>query len=85
FDASAAILLTTERQVNGVGIDVVSIDAGSATTFPAHKIFAKRGVYMIENVANLHLLPPKGFRMFAVPFKVDAGTGSPTRLIAQLP
>ncbi|CAG7830030.1 unnamed protein product [Allacma fusca] len=85
IDATAAVFLSVERQVNGVGIDAISIDAGNAKTFPAHKIFGRRGIYMLENVANLHLLPPRGFQLFAVPFKVDGGTGSPTRLIAKLP
>jgi kynurenine formamidase len=85
IDATAAVFLTTERQVNGVGIDAIGIDAGNARTFPAHKIFARRSVYMLENVANLHLLPARGFQVFVVPFKVDSGTGSPTRVVAKLP
>jgi len=62
----------------------MSIDVGSSKTFPAHVIFAARGVYMIENAANLHLLPPKGFQLWAVPFKIDRGTGAPLRLLARL-
>ncbi|CAG7730071.1 unnamed protein product [Allacma fusca] len=85
FDASAALFLTSERQINGAGIDTLSMDAGNAKTFPAHKIFLKRRIFLIENAANLHLLPAKGFTLFAIPFKVDAGTGAPTRLIAKLP
>jgi len=85
FDASAAQYLTTERQIVGVGIDTLSIDVGSSKSFPAHVIFAARGKYMLEMVANLHLLPPKGFRLWAVPMKVDQGTGAPTRVVANIP
>jgi len=84
FDATAAKYLAVERQVVGVGIDTLSIDVGSSKVFPAHGIFAARGVYMIENAAYLHLLPPKGFQLWAVPFKVDPGTGAPLRLLARL-
>jgi kynurenine formamidase len=84
FDASAAQYLTTERQVLGVGIDTLNIDIGSSKSFPAHVIFAARGAYMIENAANLHLLPPTGFNLWAIPFKIDKGTGAPIRLMAKL-
>jgi len=84
FAESAAKFLVAERSVLGVGIDCLSIDPGSSKTFPAHVAFASRNVYMLENVANLHLLPPKGFRLWAVPFKIDGGTGAPTRVLAKL-
>jgi len=85
FDASAAQYLTSERQIVGVGIDTLSIDVGTSKAFPAHVIFAARGKYMLEMVANLHLLPPKGFKLWAVPMKVDRGTGAPTRVVANIP
>lgn len=39
---------------------------------------------MLEMVANLHQLPPRGFNLWMVPFKIDRGTGAPTRVIAKL-
>jgi len=84
FSASAASYLSTERNVLGVGIDTLSIDIGSSATFPAHQIFAGRSVYMIENVGNLHLLPPKGFQLWMLPFKIDRGTGAPIRIVASV-
>jgi len=39
---------------------------------------------MLEMVANLHLLPPTGFNLWVVPFKIDQGTGAPTRVLAKL-
>ncbi len=35
-------------------------------------------------VANLHLLPPRGFNLWVVPFKIDRATGAPTRVLARL-
>jgi len=85
YDASAAKMLAVERQVIGVGIDVLSIDAGANSRFfPAHQIFASRSIWMLEMVANLHLLPPKGFNLWVVPFKIDRGTGAPSRVLARL-
>ncbi len=51
---------------------------------PAHQIFAGRNIYMLEMVANLHALPPQGFKLWMVPFKIDRGTAAPTRVIAKL-
>jgi len=85
YDATAAQYLASEKQVLGVGIDVLSIDAGANSRFfPAHQVFAARGVWMLEMVANLHLLPPKGFNLWVVPFKIDRGTGAPARVLAKL-
>ncbi|CAG7820647.1 unnamed protein product, partial [Allacma fusca] len=56
FDASAALFLTSERQITGAGIDTLSIDPGNTKTFLAHKIFLKKRIFLIENAANLHLL-----------------------------
>jgi len=84
FDSSAAKYLTVERGVIGVGIDTLSIDAGSSKIFPAHQIFAARNVWMLEMVANMHLLPPRGFNLWVIPFKIDRGTGAPTRVLARI-
>lgn len=52
----------------------------------AHRHLASKNVYILENVANLHLLPPKGFKVWVMPMKLDKETtGSPVRLIAILP
>jgi kynurenine formamidase len=85
YDATAAKYLTVERGVLGVGTDAISIDAGANSRFfPAHQIFASRSVWMLEMVANLHLLPPRGFNLWVVPFKIDQGTGAPTRVLARI-
>ncbi|ODM93024.1 Kynurenine formamidase [Orchesella cincta] len=84
FDVSSARYLAVERQVLGVGVDALSIDPGNTKTFPSHRLFASRNIYMLEMVANLHALPPKGFNLWVVPFKIDFGTGAPTRVLARL-
>ncbi|ODM87023.1 Kynurenine formamidase [Orchesella cincta] len=84
FDVSSARYLAVERQVLGVGVDVLSVDPGNSKTYLSHRLFASRNIYMLEMVANLHALPPRGFNLWVVPFKIDFGTGAPTRVLARL-
>jgi len=84
FDVTAAQFLATERQVLGVGVDTLSVDTGNSKEFLAHRLFSSRNIYMLENVANLQVLPAKGFNLWIVPFKIDFGTGAPTRILAKL-
>jgi kynurenine formamidase len=55
-----------------------------AKTFPAHQLLAKKEVFNIENVANLHLIPIEtcDLRLFILPLKIVGGTGSPARILA---
>ncbi|ODM96577.1 Kynurenine formamidase [Orchesella cincta] len=85
YDLSAAKFLAEERQIRGAGIDTISIDPGNTKEFWAHRIFTSRNIYMLEMVANLHVLPPRGFSLYMLPFKIDGGTAAPTRVIAKLP
>jgi len=84
YGLAAGRYLAVERQVSGIGIDTLSIDPGNSKTYPVHVLFGKRNIWMLENVANLHLLPPRGFNVFVVPFKIDRATGAPTRVLAKL-
>ena len=85
FSQEAAEFLVSERQVKGVGIDTASIDPGQSVHFPAHRVFSEAEIYALENVAALDQLPPRGGTIFALPMKIEGGTGGPVRLIAQVP
>lgn len=50
-----------------------------------HAAFLGANKYIVENVANAHLLPPKGSFIMALPLKTAGGTEAPVRLIALLP
>ena len=82
----AAKFLVYDRGVVGTGIDAMSIDPGySATDFPAHRVLLPNNVWIIENVGSkLSTLPPKGFYVLALPYKIKSGTGAPTRTVAVL-
>jgi kynurenine formamidase len=82
FSKDSAEYLVSERNVKGVGIDTASLDPGTSTDFIAHQIFNGANVYGLENVANLKSLPAKGATVFALPMKIENGTGGPVRIIA---
>ncbi len=56
----AARWLAREKKVVGVGIDTPSLDAGISSEFGSHRALMGAGIWGLENLANLHLLPPKG-------------------------
>jgi kynurenine formamidase len=79
---SAARWLVANRNVAAVGIDTASIDYGQSELFESHQILFKASIPVLENVANLQLLPPKGFEVIALPMKIEGGSGAPLRIIA---
>ena len=78
----AARWLVAERAIHAVGLDTPSIDHGPSRGFEAHRVLHAAGVPALENVANLDQLPPRGFRVAALPMKIRGGSGGPLRIIA---
>ena len=70
------------REIVGVGTDCASFDKGQANEFPAHQIFLGNDIWGIENIANLDKLPDSGYTIFNMVFKLQEGSGAPTRLYA---
>jgi kynurenine formamidase len=85
FSAEAARFLLKERDVNGIGIDTASVDAGKSTTFDVHKAMLQGGRYQVENLDNLNLLPVRGFSVIVAPMKISRGSGAPARVLAIVP
>jgi kynurenine formamidase len=83
--ADAARWLAGERRIGAVGIDTASIDPGVSKTFEAHRALFERDVPAFENLAQLELLPPRGFEVAALPMKIGRGSGAPLRAIAIVP
>ncbi len=82
FGADACEWLIRRRRVRALGVDTLSIDPGNSTTFETHKVLNGAERYGIENLANLHRLPPRGARISVgvLPFK--QGSGGPARVLA---
>jgi kynurenine formamidase len=85
FAAETAAFLARERQVVGIGVDTLSLDAGRDKEYKAHKVWLGAGKWGVECVANLHQVPPSGAIVFVGGVKVDGATGGPVRLIAIFP
>lgn len=77
----AARWLVENREISAVGIDTPSIDHGPSTLFESHRILFKENVFALENVANLHQLPPTGAVILALPMLLEGGTGGPIRIV----
>lgn len=73
-----------DRGVSGVAIDTLSPDLGLDGTFPMHELFLGNRNYLIENVANTHLLPPVGATGIVLPMKIEGAAEAPVRFIAFL-
>jgi kynurenine formamidase len=85
FGVEAARVLIHERRVAALGVDVASIDYGPSTDFAVHRLAAAANVPGLENLTNLHELPPSGAIVVALPVKIEGGSGGPARVIALVP
>lgn len=85
FSVDVAQFLVTERNILGIGIDDFSIDAAVADGFPVHGIVNGVGKFQLENVANLHELPPTGAYLINAPIKLEGGSGGQVRIFAIVP
>ena len=81
LSASAAKYLASKK-ISLVGIDSPSIDLGKDSKFSAHQIFAKKGMLIVENLANLNRIKSSTFHLVVLPLKLKNATGSPVRAIA---
>ena len=85
YGRDAAQFLVQTREVGVLGVDTASIDHGPSKDFIVHQIAAAANVPALENVANLHELPPTGAWVVALPMKIAGGSGGPARIVALLP
>ena len=85
YGAEAARVLVEERGVALLGVDTASIDHGPSRDFIVHRIAAAKNVGGLENLTNLDQLPTTGFTVFALPMKIDGGSGGPVRVVALVP
>jgi kynurenine formamidase len=82
FSEPAARFLVGERDICGVGVDTLSLDAGAAQKFVAHVAILGAGKYGVELMANLGRVPPAGATVIVGAPKHEGGTGGPARVLA---
>jgi arylformamidase len=80
----AAKFLTEIESLKGVAVDAISFDRMKAKDFPIHHIFLGKGLVLIENLANLHLLTENSFIFTCMPLKIEGADGSSVRAAALL-
>jgi kynurenine formamidase len=79
---SVAQFLVREREIVGVGVDTLSLDAASAQRFVAHLALLGAGKYGVELMANLGVIPPSGATVIIGGPKHEGASGGPARVFA---
>ncbi|TYQ07490.1 UNVERIFIED_ORG: kynurenine formamidase [Gordonia westfalica J30] len=78
--------LATQRQITGLGVETVGVDAGLAggfdPAFPVHYHFLGNDKYGLTSLRNLGSLPATGAVVVVGPLPIVGGTGSPSRVLA---
>ncbi|WP_367402516.1 cyclase family protein [Kocuria marina] len=86
FTVECARWLAEEKDITGVGVETVGIDAGAAggmePPFPMHHFLLGHDKYGITSLQNLAQLPPTGALLVVAPLPIVGGTGSPARVLA---
>jgi len=85
FSKETATFFVEKRRIKGIGIDTLSGDCGTSSDFQVHHIINGAGKFILENVANLDKLPPKGATLLLSPIKIEGGSGGQCRIWAILP
>ena len=84
FITRAAAEHLVEKGALMVGIDSLNIDDTDDGTRPAHTVLLGAKIPICEHMANLGALPTGGFRVSAVPVKVEGMGTFPVRAYATL-
>jgi kynurenine formamidase len=84
FGKEAVDWLLRRRHIRGIGVDTMSLDNGSSTTFDVHLTVLGADRYGVENLRNLKKIPARGATLFLglIPWK--KGSGGPCRAFASV-
>ena len=82
FSQEGAEFLVKERGVGGIGVDTISLDHGPSTDFGAHFATLPANRWVIENLANLGKIPPRGGTLYVGVPRVEGASGGPARVLA---
>ncbi|XP_023224990.1 uncharacterized protein LOC111625964 [Centruroides sculpturatus] len=82
----AARWLVTNTGIVGIGIDTASIDPGTSTNFRAHRIFAGKKIFILENVANMDQFSKacKIINLYVFPLKIAGASKAQCSIVAQI-
>jgi kynurenine formamidase len=84
FGGEAVEWLLLRRAIRGIGVDTLSLDPGSSTTFDAHLTILGADRYGVENLRNLGRIPARGATVTLGLIPWRAGSGGPCRAFARV-
>ena len=79
-----AVIYLIEKGIKLVGIDAINIDNMEDEERPAHTLFLKNHILIVENLCNLRELIGKEFTFYACPLKVKKAAAFPVRAFARI-
>ena len=82
FTNDAISYLLTNRNIAGIGVDVLSFDPGIDGNYTGHKTLFSAGKWGVECVANLNKIPKTGATIIVGAPKIGKATGGFSRIIA---
>jgi kynurenine formamidase len=82
FGKDAVEWLLERRRIRGIGVDTMSLDNGSSSTFDVHLTVLGADRYGVENLRNLAQLPPRGATLYLGLIPWRDGSGGPCRAFA---
>jgi kynurenine formamidase len=84
FSGEAVEWLLERRRIRGIGVDTMSLDPGSSTTFDAHLTLLRADRYGVENLRNLGRLPATGATVTLGLIPWRGGSGGACRAFASV-
>lgn len=85
FGLDAVKLLIEGRHVAGFGTDTAGAEPGVDTSFPVSRLALEKRRIVLENLANLDLLPPTGALLVIGLLRLEGGSGGPAAVTALIP
>ena len=82
FGKKAVDWLLDRRDMRGIGVDTMSLDNGSSSTFDVHLTVLGADRYGVENLRNLKQLPARGATVVLGLIPWREGSGGPCRAFA---
>lgn len=71
-----------EKKIKLVGIDYLSIESETSTTFLVHKMFLENNIPILENI-NLKIVQEGQYKLYCFPLAIPGGDASPVRAVLE--
>ncbi|MEG4407404.1 cyclase family protein, partial [Microcoleus sp. MON2_D5] len=82
FGKAATQFLLEERSIAGIGTDTHGVDTGRDESFAVNKLVLEKQRIVLENLANLDLLPVANITLVIGILRLLGGSGSPVSVLA---